>query len=138
MIEFEIGDKVRVNEGLMEGFTGTVVDQKGDRTLVKLDGITFAEGDLAFFDQVLVPASEPHEALAHLKSLYPDFLKSDRYRFRITANLHGVNYVSDPLTSPLLEVTLRDNPPTGLERVEFMLKQDDSNRGLAWKLLWTA
>jgi len=134
--EFKTGDKVRVNEGELEGLEGVVVEEKPYRPAVRLD-LQYGEGILELYVDTLVPANEPHASLAHLKDLYPDFLKSDSYRFRLTTYVNGVFYVSHPLNARLLEETLRKNPPAGLEKVEFMLKQDDPSRGLAWKLLWS-
>lgn len=137
MTEFKVGERVRVNEGELEGIEGFVVEWRDHVTLVKM---TLMSGVATFpiFTEMLVSAKEPHEALARLKSLYPDFLKTDRYRYRITTYVRGLSYVSSgTLNAPALEVVL-DTPPAGLEKVEFMLKQDDPSRGLAWKLLWSA
>jgi hypothetical protein len=77
-------------------------------------------------------------ALEHLMKMYPDFLASDRYRYRLTTFVDGIMYVSQvPLDAELLVSVLSD-PPAGLHAVEFMLKQDDPYRGLAWKTLWAA
>lgn len=140
MVQFNPGDKVRVNEGLLEGQTGIVTESNDHLTLVKIDDTAFGGGDLAFFTQTLVAGDEDHESLAHLRGLYPDFLKapkSENYRFRLTTYLNGVNYFSEPVKADLLVATLK-NPPAGLEQVEFMLKNDNPYRGLAWKLLWSA
>ena len=136
MTEFKIGDKVRVNEGELEGLEGVVVETDKHKTSVKLSLLS-GQGVFPIYTELLVSAAEPHPALAHLRSLYPDFLKSDSYRFRLTTYVNGVFYVSHPLNAHPLEETLRKNPPAGLEKVEFMLKQDDPSRGLAWKLLWS-
>ena len=136
MTEFKNGDRVRVNEGELEGLEGVVVETDKHKTSVKLSLLS-GQGVFPIYTELLVSAAEPHPALAHLRSLYPDFLKSDSYRFRLTTYVNGVFYVSHPLNARLLEETLRKNPPAGLEKVEFMLKQDDPSRGLAWKLLWS-
>jgi len=139
MTQFNAGDKVRINEGLLEGQTGTVVKWGPHVTLVSLEDEAFGGGSLTFYTETLVSADEDHAALAHLKGLYPDFLKapkSDKYRFRLTTYVHGVFYVSVPMDARMLVRALQ-TPPAGLERVEFMLRQDDPSRGLAWKMLWT-
>lgn len=140
MNAFEPGSKVRVNEGLLEGQTGTVVKANEHLTLVEIDDVAFGGGPLIFYTQTLVSAAEDHPALAHLKGLYPDFLKapkSENYRFRLTTYVHGIIYVTYPLHAEVLKTALA-KAPAGLEKVEFMLKQDDPSRGLAWKLLWNA
>lgn len=139
MTQFNAGDKVRVNEGLLEGQTGTVVVSNEHVTQVKLEDVAFGGGPLSFYTETLVSGDEDHPALHHLKWLYPDFLKapkSNNYRFRITLHLDGLNYVTDPISAESLKYALA-KPPAGLSSVEFMLKQDDPNRGLAWKLLWS-
>ena len=139
MSPFEIGSKVRVNEGLLEGQTGIVVDSREHVTLVKVDDVAFGGGDLAFYTETLVSGDEPHPALEKMQSLYPDFLKapkSDNYRFRLTTYVHGVFYLSVPLDARMLKRALQ-TPPAGLERLEFMLKKDDPSRGLSWKMLWS-
>lgn len=137
MTQFKSGDRVRINEGELEGLEGTAVAVESNRVSVKLD-MLYGEGILALYTETLVSADEPHAALAHLKNLYPDFLKSDSYRYRLTTFVDGIIYVSSvPLDAETLKDALR-KPPAGLERVEFMLKQDDPNRGLAWKMLWSS
>lgn len=139
MTQFNVGDKVRVNEGLLEGQTGYVTGARDNLTMVELEDVAFGGGPLTFYTETLVSANEDHPALAHLKGLYPDFLKapkSDNYRFRLTTYVFGVFYVSVPLDARMLVRALQ-TPPAGLERVEFMLKQDDPSRGLAWKMLWS-
>lgn len=138
MKPFEPNTKVRINEGELEGIEGTVFVSGPHVTSVRLDLMT-GEAILPVYTEMLVSA-EDHPALAHLKGLYPDFLKapkSDNYRFRLTTYVHGIIYVTYPLHAEVLKTALA-KAPAGLEKVEFMLKQDDPGRGLAWKLLWNA
>ena len=140
MGQFEAGTKVRINEGLLEGQVGTVVKWGMHVTLVSLEDTAFGGGSLTFYTETLVSADEDHAALAHLKSLYPDFLKapkSDNYRFRVTTFVDGIMYETPvPLDAATL-VGVLGKPPMGLHAVEFMLKQNDPSRGLSWKVLWS-
>lgn len=135
MTQFKSGDRVRVNEGELEGLEGTVVAVESNRVSVKLD-MLYGEGILALYTETLASADETPEALAHIKGLYGDFLKSDRYLYRIATYVNDIPYVSHTMNAKVLEDAL-SKPPAGLEKVEFMLKQDDPNRGLAWKMLWS-
>jgi hypothetical protein len=140
MTEFKVGDKVRVNEGPLEGKSGFVAEIEENKVRVELDKTEMFAGLVPFYEDSLVPAGEGHDALVHLRRLYPDFLrapKSDNYRFRLKTYLNGSHYTSGVLTAEMLVRILEKNPPAGLEEVEFMLKKDDPNRGLAWKLLWS-
>lgn len=138
MTEFRVGDKVRVNEGALEGSTGYVTGVEDNLTHVELENVTYVKGSLAFYTATLVRGDEDHEALAYLKNLYPDYLKSDNYRFRLTTFVGGIMYVSSiPLDAGTLTRVLR-NPPAGLCAVEFMLRLDDPTQEMSWKLLWTA
>lgn len=138
MKPFEPNTKVRINEGELEGIEGTVFVSGPHVTSVRLDLMT-GEAILPVYTEMLVSA-EDHPALAHLKGLYPDFLKapkSDNYRFRVTTFVGGILYVSSvPLDAETLIGVLK-TPPAGLHAVEFMLKQDNPSRGLAWKVLWS-
>jgi len=139
MTEFRVGDKVRVNEGLLEGQTGYVAGVRDNLTMVELEDVAFGGGPLTFYTETLVSGDEPHPALEKMQGLYPDFLKapkSDHYRFRLTTYVLGVFYVSVPLDARMLVRALQ-TPPAGLERLEFMLKKDDPSRGLSWKMLWS-
>lgn len=139
MTEFKAGERVRVNEGELEGIEGFVVVTGPHVTSVRLHLMT-GEVVAPIYTEMLVKATEDHPALARLKGLYPDFLKapkSENYRFRITLHLGGLNYVSDPISAESLKYAL-DKPPAGLQAVEFMLRKDDPSRGLAWKMLWSA
>jgi len=135
--EYKNGDKVRVNEGDLEGLTGEVASvlDGGYKLLVTFD-IAMGEGSMLMPSAIVSPASVDHPALAKMKRLYPDFLKSSSYRYRLTTYLNGVFYESHPITAVELMNVLGKNPPAGLEKLEFMLKKDDPSRGLAWKLLW--
>lgn len=137
MTQFEVGSKVRINEGLLEGKGGTVTESDDYLTRVSMDETIYVKGDLTFFTETLVDGSEPPEALAHLKRLYPDFLTSDRYLFRLTTFVGGIMYqTAVPMPANLLVLALA-TPPAGLHAVEFMQKNEDPNRGLAWKTLWS-
>lgn len=138
MTQFKNGDRVRVNEGELEGIEGFVVEPGEHVTTVELHLLS-GRGVFPVYTEMLDSADEPHAALAHLKGLYPDSLtgrKSDNYRFRLTTYVNGIFYVSEPMTADVLKETL-DKAPAGLEKVESMLKQDDPSRGLAWKVLWS-
>lgn len=136
MTEFKAGERVRVNEGELEGIEGFVVESNDHVTNVKFHLLS-GTGVYPVYTEILVSGKEDHPALAHLKSLYPDFLKSDRYLYRLTTYVNGVVYESRTMNAEVLKEKLA-KAPAGLEKVEFMLKQDDPNRGLAWKLLWSA
>lgn len=135
MTEFKQGDWVRINEGELEGIEGFVVESNVHVTSVKL-ALLSGSGVFPVYTELLDNAHEPHAALAHLKSLYPDFLKSDSYQYRLTTYVNGIFYISQPVNAEMLKRTLA-KAPAGLEKVEFMIKNDDPNRGLAWKLLWS-
>ncbi len=135
MTQFKNGERVRVIEGELEGIEGFVMVSGPTVTSVRMHLLS-GEVAVPIYTGMLVSADEPHDALTKMKSLYPDFLTSKSYRFRLTLHLNGLNYVSDPIDSLSLEYALQE-PPAGLTSLEFMLKQDDPNRGLAWKLLWT-
>lgn len=139
MNDIKPGDKVRINEGLLEGQIGYVtgVDREDNKVYIDIEGENSISNDLAFHPEVLVNGNEDHESLAHLKKLYPDFLSSLNYRFRVTTYVDGIMYVSAiPMTSLMLVEVLK-TPPAGIHAVEFMLAKDDPSRGLAWKILWT-
>jgi hypothetical protein len=138
MTQFKNGDRVRVNEGELEGLEGFVMVTGPHVTSVKFN-LMSGEVAIPIYTEMLDDAKEPHAALAHLKSLYPDFLrapKSDNYRFRLTTYVFGITYISAPVTAEVLVQSL-GHAPAGLEKVEFMLKQNDPSRGLSWKLLWS-
>jgi hypothetical protein len=135
MTEFKRGDRVRINEGELEGIEGFVMVSGPHVTSVKLNLMT-GETLMPVYTEMLVSADEPHPALEKMLSLYPDFLKSDKYRYRLTTYVNGVTYTSAPLSTGVLKETLA-KPPAGLERLEFMIKEDNPSRGLAWKLLWS-
>ena len=136
MTELRVGDKVRVNEGLLENQTGyiTGIDVEKGVTYVSLEDTAFGGGDLAFYTDTLVSAEKPHPALEAVK-LYPDLLNSDRYTFRLTTIVDGIMYQSIPLDGKTLRGVL-EKPPAGLEGIESMAK-DDFTRGKTWRLLWT-
>lgn len=135
MTEFKRGDRVRINEGELEGIEGFVMVAGPHVTSVKLNLMT-GETLMPVYTEMLVSADEPHPALEKMLTLYPDFLKSDKYRYRLTTYVNGVTYTSAPLSTGVLKETLA-KPPAGLERLEFMIKEDNPSRGLAWKLLWS-
>jgi hypothetical protein len=135
MIQFKPGDKVRVNEGLLEGQTGVVADTRENTTLVHLEDTAFGGGVLAFFTETLVPAEDPHPALTTVK-LYPDLTKGG-YMFRVTTFVDGIMYQSLPMTGPMLLDLLLKNPPAGLESVECRMNRGDTPQGVSWKLLWS-
>lgn len=128
---FEPGSKVRVNEGLLEGQTGTVTESNDHLTLVKIDDVAFGGGDLVFYTVTLVSAEEDHPALKALK-LYPDRLKGD-YKFRLTTFIDGVLYMSYPMNGEMVKSVLK-NPPAGLNEVEYASREEF--RDGVWKLLW--
>jgi hypothetical protein len=135
MTQFKNGDRVRVNEGELEGVEGIVVESNEHLTTVRMDLHT-GPVVLCIYTETLVSAETPHPALAKMKSLYPDFLKSNNYVYRLTTNVGGLSYVSEVVNTLTLKEAL-NNPPAGLERLEFMLRKDDPRRGLAWKVLWS-
>lgn len=132
MTEFRVGDKVRVNEGLLENQTGYVVGVRDNMSLVELEDVAFGGG--AFYTEALVSGDKPHPALEAVK-LYPDLLNSDRYVFRLTTHVDGIMYQSIPVDGATLKGVL-EKPPAGLQGVESMAK-DDFTRGKTWRLLWT-
>lgn len=130
---FNKGDKVRVNEGLLEGQTGIVADTRENTTLVHLEDVAFGGGVLAFFTDTLVPGDEDHPALKAVK-LYPDRIKAG-YKFRLTTFIDGVLYVSYPMDGELVKRVLK-TPPAGLNEVEYASREEF--RDGVWKLLWEA
>lgn len=135
MTQFKNGERVRVNEGELEGIEGFVVESNEHVTLVQMNLLS-GTGIFPVFTEMLVSGKEDHPALHHLKWLYPDFLKSDRYLYRLSTYVYSVHYVSQPVNAGVLVETL-EKAPAGLEKVEFMLAKDDPSRGLAWKTIWT-
>lgn len=135
MGQFKNGDKVRVNEGLLEGQTGVVADTRDNTTLVHLEDTAFGGGVLAFFTDTLVSAETEHEALTTVK-LYPDLTKGG-YKFRVTTLVDGIVYESLPMTGPMLLDLLKKNPPAGLHAVECRLSRDHTPAGISWKMVWS-
>jgi hypothetical protein len=131
MTEFKHGDKVRVNEGELEGKTGTVVDVKDNMALVKLDGILFGEGDIAFYTDVLVSSDENHEALS-AALLYPD-LGNESVIWRLTTFVDGIMYQSLPIDYKTVKSVL-GKPPAGLYAVECIKKAECSTG--QWRTIW--
>ncbi|QFG12104.1 Hypothetical Protein OBI_RACECAR_259 [Arthrobacter phage Racecar] len=131
MTGFMVGDKVRVNEGLLEGQTGFIVGKDVEENLiyVELEGVTYTK-DIAFYPESLVSADEDHPSLAALK-LHPELVKSG-HAWRLTTLLDGIMYKSLPFPSDIIRNVL-SKPPAGLYAVEYIEKATANGN---WRTLW--
>lgn len=133
MTEFKVGDRIRVNEGPLEGQTGYVekLDVEEGLVYVELEGPTYTK-EIAFYPEVLVSADQVHEALEAL-SLHVELLKKD-YLWRLTTYVDGLMYQSLSLIPSMIANVLA-KPPAGLYAVEYIDKAFASKGH--WKTLWT-
>jgi hypothetical protein len=133
MSEFKVGDKVRVNEGRLEGDTGFVtgIDVEENLVYVELESVTYAK-EIAFYPETLVRADEDTEAMAALK-LHPE-LVSKEYTWRLTTFVGGIMYQSLPIDHTIIRFVLA-KPPAGLYAVEYIKKATAKGD---WKVLWSA
>lgn len=135
MTEFKVGDKVRVNEGELEGAVGTVAGSVDDPNRAHVTLVTFelmnGEGSLLLYTETLVKADEDHPALSSLK-LHPELVNGD-HLWRVTTTVDGLMYQSLTFGSEIIGMVLR-KPPAGLFAVEYFSAKEPTKN---WKALWT-
>lgn len=131
MTEFKVGDKVRVNEGPLEGKSGFVAEIEENKVRVELDKTEMFAGLVPFYEDSLVLASEDSEPVRLLK-LYPNLYKGE-YIWRLTTYVDGLMFQSLPFGSDIIGMALR-KPPSGLYAVEYIAKSEARTGN--WKALW--
>jgi hypothetical protein len=136
MTQFNKGQRVRINEGELEGIEGFVVEWGEHVTSVDLRLLSGA-GVFPVYTELLEDAAEPHESWTHIHGLYGDVLKNENYVYRLTTYVGGLRYTSQPMNSPMLKQALK-HAPAGLEVVECRLGRNDTPQGISWKLMWSA